>query len=288
VQLIERGYLYIAQPPLYKVTRNKKDQYLKDESARDAYDLRLAGEHCEILTGQTPPKRFAGEDLKAVLSKIITYRKRLEKGAARRDPRVIDAIVQATRMDESTLSDFDQLNEQIADLEPYLEAHTPDVMAHLKLERRDDPAHQSKKLVIKTEVNGSPRETVLDHAFLTGPEYRELCQIRDVAAQLGPAPYTVKFGEDEVQVKSLQELLNTVRRLATKGVSIQRYKGLGEMNPEQLWETTMNPQTRTLLQVRIEDAVESDDIFSLLMGEAVEPRREFIEKNALEAQNLDI
>ena len=138
----------------------------------------------------------------------------------------------------------------------------------------------------------------MDHAFLTSPEYAELVALREVFAQAGQktpgagpsgsAMYRVRFEESETSAKSVQEVLTAVRADASRGLSIQRFKGLGEMNPEQLWDTTMNPETRTLLQVRVEDAVESDDIFALLMGEAVEPRREFIEKNALDVQNLDI
>ena len=113
--------------------------------------------------------------------------------------------------------------------------------------------------------------------------------MRDAFDSLGPAPYTVRMGEeDEIVVHSVQQVLAAALEDAQKGLNIQRYKGLGEMNPEQLWETTMDPNRRTLLQVKVDDAVESDEIFSLLMGEAVEPRREFIERNALDVQNLDI
>jgi DNA gyrase subunit B len=162
------------------------------------------------------------------------------------------------------------------------------VLSQFKVFRKDDPEHQAKKLVFRTEVNGSPKETVLDHAFLSSPEYRELLALREAFDSLGPAPYTVKIDDEEQVAPSVQQVLDIALNDAQKGLNIQRYKGLGEMNPEQLWETTMDPNRRTLLQVKVDDAVESDEIFSLLMGEAVEPRREFIEKNALEVQNLDI
>ncbi len=173
-------------------------------------------------------------------------------------------------------------------MQAYLASRSPEVLAQLQVFRKDDPEHQAKKLVFRTEVQGSPKDTVLDHAFLSGPEYRELLTLRDAFSALGPAPYRVKLGEETFVAQTAQEVLAMARKDASKGLSIQRYKGLGEMNPEQLWDTTMNPNTRTLLQVRVQDGVESDEIFSLLMGEAVEPRREFIEKNALEVQNLDI
>jgi DNA gyrase subunit B len=170
----------------------------------------------------------------------------------------------------------------------WLKVRYPEVLAQLRSFRKDDPEHQAKKLVFRTEVNGSPKETVLDHAFLSSPEYAELLNLRRTFELLGPSPWTVKLEEGERTALRVQDVLASVLADASRGLSIQRFKGLGEMNPEQLWETTMNPDSRTLLQVRVEDAVESDEIFSLLMGEAVEPRREFIEKNALDVQNLDI
>ena len=163
------------------------------------------------------------------------------------------------------------------------------MLAQLKVFRKDDPEHQAKKLVFRTEVNGAPKETVLDHAFLSSPEYaraaRPPASLRRARAR---AVHGEARGRRSGSRCTVQEVLAAVLADASRGLAIQRYKGLGEMNPEQLWETTMNPAPATLLQVRVEDAVESDEIFSLLMGEAVEPRREFIEKNALDVQNLDI
>jgi DNA gyrase subunit B len=285
-ELLQRGYLYIAQPPLYKVTRNKKEIYLKDESARDAYDLDLARDHAQVLTAQG--RAVEGEELRQLLGKIISYQDRLKKLSVRRDMRVLDALVQAARIEADTLLDKDRLEEEAAKMIAYLEAHAPEVAGRLEIFRKSDPEHQSKKLVFRTEVNGSPKESVLDHAFLSSPEYRDLLAMKEAFAPLGPAPYTVKFDDESVQARTVQEVLAAVRQGVSKGLNIQRYKGLGEMNPEQLWETTMDPARRTLLQVKVEDTVEADEIFSLLMGEAVEPRREFIEKNALDVQNLDI
>ena len=284
-ELITNGYLYIAQPPLYKVTRNKKDTYLKDDDAKNEYLMRIAGERIKVVTLSG---ELTGQALQDLLQKVITYKQRLDKLGIRRDPRIIDALVQATSIDSETLMDLEKLNDEVEKMHPYLEARSPDVLAQLEMVRKSDPEHQSKKLVFRSEVNGSPRETVLDHAFLSSPEYKEMLTLRDAFTALGPAPYVVKFGDEEVQAHSAQDVLNAALNDAEKGLSIQRYKGLGEMNPEQLWETTMDPARRTLLQVKVDDAVESDEIFSLLMGEAVEPRREFIEKNALYVQNLDV
>jgi DNA gyrase subunit B len=284
-ELIANGYLYIAQPPLYKVTRNKKDQYLKNERALDEYLLQIAAERAKVVTETTS---ITGTDLKTLMEQVITYQGRLEKMASRRDPRIVDALVQATTIDESTLLDIDTLNAQVEKLSEYLGARFPDVVSQLKVFRKDDPEHQAKKLVFRTEVNGAPKESVLDHAYLSSPEYRDLVHLRKAFDALGKAPFTVRIEDGDIVTHSVQEMLAAIRREAAKGLNIQRYKGLGEMTAIQLWETTMDPGTRTLLQVRVDDGVVADEMFSLLMGEAVEPRREFIEKNALDVQNLDI
>ncbi|HEX8697609.1 MAG TPA: DNA topoisomerase (ATP-hydrolyzing) subunit B [Myxococcaceae bacterium] len=284
-ELLERGYLYIAQPPLYKVTRNKKDMYVKDERALNEYLLKIAAEHSRVVT---PAGELGGSELKSLLERVITYEEKLEKQAKRRDARVVDALVQAARVTADTLVDDATLNAEVERMYSYFRTRMPDVLGRVKHERRDDPEHHTKKLVFHTEVNGSMRETVVDHAFLSSPEYLELVGLREVFTGMGRPPYTVKLEGGELTAYSVQEVLAAVRKDAQKGLGLQRYKGLGEMNPEQLWDTTMNPATRTLLQVQLKDAVESDEVFSLLMGEAVEPRREFIERNALDVQNLDI
>jgi len=284
-ELIQSGYLYIAQPPLYKVTRNKKDMYVKDQRALDEYLLRIASEHSRVVTANG---ELGGLELRSLLEKVLAYEERLEKLASRRDARVVDALVQNCLLSASTLTDEAALNEQVALMRVDLKNRMPDALGRLEALVVADPETQTKKLLVRTDVNGGLRQSVFDHAFLSSPEYQELVNLRDAFKALGQAPYTVKVGDGEVKALSVQEVLAAVRKDAQKGLGLQRYKGLGEMNPEQLWDTTMNPTTRTLLQVRVEDAVESDEIFSLLMGEAVEPRREFIERNALDVQNLDI
>jgi len=288
-ELISRGYLYVAQPPLYKVTRGKKELFLKDQRALDEHLMRIGVDRCAVVASeQDGEAEIRGNELRSLLEAIRVYEERLGKLARRRDPRILDALVQAARVDETTLLDMDRLNAEVEKVHAWLRERYPEVLVQLKAFRKDDPEHQAKKLVFRTEVNGSPKETVLDHAFLSSPEYGELLDLRRTFDTLGSAPWTVKLEEGERVALRVQDILAAVLADASRGLAIQRFKGLGEMNPEQLWETTMNPDSRTLLQVRVEDAVESDEIFSLLMGEAVEPRREFIEKNALDVQNLDI
>jgi DNA gyrase subunit B len=152
----------------------------------------------------------------------------------------------------------------------------------------EDAEHNCFKLVVTTRANGTGYQTVIDREFLSTPEFREIKKLFGEMAGIGMPPYSIEDGDDKAHLKSLGAILSYVMEGGKKGQYIQRYKGLGEMNPEQLWETTMNPDTRVLLQVRIEDAVEADQIFSTLMGDEVEPRRKFIEDNALTVRNLDI
>jgi DNA gyrase subunit B len=154
-------------------------------------------------------------------------------------------------------------------------------------ERKPDLAHSSKKYVLKTEVNASPRNTEIDTDFLSGREYLDLIGLKESLKQLGSAPYVLEVDDKKVTAQTWQQLLKLALDDAQSGLAIQRYKGLGEMNPEQLQETTMDRTRRTLMQVKVSDAVEAETIFSTLMGDEVEPRRLFIERNALNA-TLDV
>ena len=158
--------------------------------------------------------------------------------------------------------------------------------AHFQAEA--DPAHSARRLVISSEVHGSPRKTVIDTGFLTSPEYKELHAVKEAFAALGAGPWRLDIGGTVTEVSTWQAILKQALDDAQSGITMQRYKGLGEMNPEQLWETTMDPTIRTLLQVRAEDHTEADQMFTTLMGDQVEPRRKFIEDNALDVKNLDV
>ncbi|GMU60011.1 MAG: type 2 topoisomerase subunit B [Myxococcaceae bacterium] len=287
-ELIEKGFVYIAQPPLYKVTRGKKDVYCKDEEAKNDFLLSIAGERTQLI--RRDRSQLKGKELEALLQKVISYEAHLEKLALRKDARVVDALVQATSLSPEMLKDPDAAEEQLDGMLEYLEARHPELVEWLEkntVGRMDDPEHSAKKYILKTEVHGSPRETVIDTAFLTSPEFRLLAELKLSFASFGAAPYTLQVDEESFTAQTYQEVLKRALDDAQKGLSIQRYKGLGEMNPEQLQETTMDPKVRTLLQVKVSDAVEAEGLFSLLMGEEVEPRRVFIEENALHA-NLDV
>ncbi len=296
-ELIEKGFVYIAQPPLYKVTINKRDRYLKDDDARSDFLLDRAAERAvlELKDGE-----LTGEALKKLLKKVTTYDKRLERMALRKDMRVVDAIVQAANFTPEILKDTeatvkDEEGELISRaqaefnaVQGYLEERHPDIIDRMRVERRDDPQHSSKKFVIKSDVNGAFRETVLDTDFLNSAEVRELMTLKESFKAFGPAPYTLRIGDETRTAFTYQEVLNLAYDEALKGLYIQRYKGLGEMNAEQLAETTMDPKTRTLLQVKVKDVVEAQDIFTKLMGDDVDRRRDWIEKESVRVVNLDI
>jgi DNA gyrase subunit B len=281
-----KHHLYIAQPPLYRVAKGKKEIYLKDDTALDAHLLNLGTEGA-IVRGQGGAE-ITRDQLKSLLDKVLQYRRLLGKVDKRRDGRVVDAVLSATEIDAQALRSPPVLAAQAKALQAALaRAQSGETLA---LQIAEDPEHGCQKIVVRLGHNGAMRETAVDHVLLSGPDFAELQRLRREFAQLGKAPYemTTKDGGAGQAAQNPIELVDIVKRVASKGLEIQRYKGLGEMNPEQLWTTTMDPATRTLLEVHADDMAEAELMFTTLMGDAVEPRREFIEKHALDATNLDI
>jgi len=283
-QVIEKGYLYIAQPPLYRVSKGKKERYIKDQETMDEYLLGLGTEKAKLTAGETVVE---GEDLTNLSRKAIAYRSMLSRVDRRRDSRIVDAAVRLGDLDLTLLRHHEQVKEQVQKIfDRAQKAHPELIVRHAKIER--DEEHGCDALVYQTIVSGAPRETRLDFNYLSGAEWGEMTSLYGAIAELGAGPYKLEAADGEREVPDVFSMVDVLKQSATQGQSIQRYKGLGEMNPEQLWETTMNPANRTMLQVRVDDAVEADEIFSILMGDAVDPRREFIERHALDVQNLDI
>jgi DNA gyrase subunit B len=289
--LIERGYLYIAQPPLFKVKRGKTERYVKDERDLEVYLLDLALANVEVVPGGAPTP-LPEEALRRLLGHASQYRLLLDRLDQRSlDTRVIDAAVWSGAPRERDLADEAGLRERVAPGidERVREANGQDVTPDWTVD--PDPEHGGFRLVAETWREGKRLVTPLDTDFLRSSDFHRLVELAEQMASIGVAPFRVRRSggdEGETAVGDAVALLAKLRGIGEKGLSIQRYKGLGEMNPDQLADTTMNPESRTLLQVRIPDAVEADEAFTTLMGEDVEPRREFIEKNALDVQNLDI
>lgn len=290
--LVERGYLYIAQPPLYKISKGKRETYLKDDAALDSFLLDQATRSMHVFTGtgNGDEEPIPAPAVKNAALSFLSYQKLLARMRKRRDPRVVDALVRGAEISTDMMHDGDALKGAVESTESFLEHHYPEVLpveGALRPDRDGDTGGFC--VVLTTRHNGAPVETVINKQLVGSPEMAELRHQHERMRTLGEPPFVLRSDKGQLGTyESVDELVKALLESARKGQSIQRYKGLGEMNPEQLWETTMNPETRNMLQVRVDDAVEADEIFTVLMGDAVEPRRDFIEKNALDAMNLDI
>jgi DNA gyrase subunit B len=275
-ELIERGHLYIAQPPLFKVKHGKSQTYLKDEPSLDAFLLERAAQNrrVRLASGQ----EFEGTKLAHLVGKMVTVGKLLERIVRRGVPRdLTEQLLRDHIKDPESFSDKDRL---LALIKPLRERGV-DVL----LER--DEEHGVFEIVFALSGNGHVWEVRVGDDFVGSAEYRALYSGYEEIRELDQPPLTVVDG-GETTISSREALVEHILAEGKKGIAMSRYKGLGEMNAEELWETTMDPATRTLLQVRLEDDEVAENIFTTLMGDAVEPRRQFIEENALNVRNLDI
>jgi DNA gyrase subunit B len=277
--VIDKGYLYIAQPPLFKVAEGKKETYLKDEKEMSKFLLARIGDD-RSLTSEMSGASASGGKLVALLEKMEEYRGHVGKLANRGIPEgLVRALLDRGMVSKSDFSDRKKV-EDLAKAVRVFDFERAEVVA--------DEEHSGWVLELVQRVNGVPRSARIDAEFVGAFEMR---RIRDAGKSIGgflDGPYVVTRNGETERHQTLPAVVDAIYESAKKGLVINRYKGLGEMNPEQLWQTTMNPETRRLLQVAIEDGVEANEVFSILMGDAVEPRREFIEKNALNVRNLDI
>ena len=286
-ELIEQGYIYIAQPPLYKVKKGKTERYLKDDASLEDYLIEL-GTDDVTLRAQGDETGITGVPLKNVVKRVRRLERILDIVERQHKNRhVIATLIRDERMSPEVLADKPALEQLVADVTTRLKQNHPD-LEPLTIDILEDPEHACYQINARSRMNGSSQHTVVDQPFCLTPEFEELRRMGKDLRAVGNPPFVVVEGDKQTQTITLREAVAHIIAQARKGLDIQRYKGLGEMNPEQLWETTMNPETRTLLQVKIEDAYEADEIFSTLMGDEVEPRRKFIEDNALNVRNLDI
>jgi DNA gyrase subunit B len=277
-EVIERGHLYIAQPPLFKITEGKNEIYMKNEGTFNRYLMDRAIAKSEVLI-KTMNKKLPEKRLALLLEKIFLFTDLVQRVQKKGYPRsLLDVLLRNGIRNQSIFED----KVKIADLQKKLRKNGFDVF-----DLYWDEEHNLYGFEV-LESNGKETRTRVDWDLIASVEYRHLFQIYKEIQEIAPPPYLLMEKGKEVTIDQEEGLLQSLNQLGKEGVSIQRYKGLGEMNPEQLWETTMNPETRTLLKVRVEDAVEADEIFSILMGDEVEQRRHFIEENALYVQRLDI
>ncbi len=287
-EIVDRGWLYIAQPPLYKVKRGKKEQYLKDENAMDAFLLSEGTADAKIsFEGGI---ELNGEVLRGWLGDVERYTRGLSLIDHHFDARVVDSALrmlpdtdaEAVIKDEKTAKDF------AGRLEAYLLEFEPEVQP-LEITVGRDREHGCGRIEVKSHQGGRSRTTIFDGETIRLPEFHRLLKAYGKLLIPGSGPYAYTYGGEVLASSERpQIMLTAVRERGGKGVVVQRYKGLGEMNPEQLWETTMDPKNRVLLRVEAKDAFAADEMFTILMGDEVKPRREFIEEHALSARNLDI
>ena len=286
-ELVERGHIYIAQPPLYKIKVGKEERYIKDDDAMQATMMTLALRDASLLLPEgAAPVEGSLTELAALYLKARSVVDRLSRIL---DETVLTAVLHGVALDLSSNEAAISTSQQLTD---WLAKHLPAGAVTPKIFAEFNNAQETWSIRVERHHHGNLKHCVIDHDFVHGEDHRIIALASQRLSSATPAGTKVQRGTGEQakqhEVASFSEAMDWLMKEAERGLSKQRYKGLGEMNPEQLWETTMNSETRTLLQVKIEDAIAADAIFTTLMGEEVEPRRLFIESNALRVANLDV
>ncbi len=276
--LLEKGYIYVAQPPLYKVKSGKEERYLKDEHELKQHQLRRALHGASLLPGGDAAP-LVGDALEKIASDYLMTEAVIERLSAAMDSAVLHSML---GMPKISLADKDGATHAAKEFHAALVPNPP------KTHIERDPTSDGWRLRLEKVVHGNKVESVIDHAFLESGDYTQILRTAQTLTGLIQTDAQVKRGEAARSIKTFRDGLEWLLAEAKGSMAIQRYKGLGEMNPEQLWETTMDPTKRILLRVQIEDAISAGETFSTLMGDEVEPRRQFIERNAHGVSNLDV
>jgi DNA gyrase subunit B len=283
--LIERGHIYIAQPPLYKIKKGKQEHYVKDDIELNALLLSTAIDGAALhVNADAPP--LSGLGLETLARQYVEVQGIVRRWARRYDERFLEQLLYVPKLPTEAFDRVDALKDWCRNLE--LKLNTLDDVSRRYRIAVHTLAGGGHRIDLQRFEHGLSSEKHVPREFFDSAEYLRIAELAQTLSDLmGPGAY-VRRGEERQEVASFKVAMTWLFEQAKKGQTIQRYKGLGEMNADQLWDTTINPETRRLMQVRIEDVVAADDIFTTLMGDAVEPRREFIEKNALQVSNLDI
>ena len=285
-ELIDKGYIYIAQPPLFKVKKGKTERYLKDEAALNEYLSDLAVEDVAVYL-ESAQDFVTGRRLLPILKKLIGFENLLAKFRKKQhETGILRAFLDEPTLDRDLLKNSAGLKKVIASAKKALASAYP--KSEITIETAVEEEHQSQKIICRVPISGMVHSVEITHDMVGSADFRELQRLAPSAIGLGRPPYKMKAADEVSEYPGTAELVRAILETGKKGLGLQRYKGLGEMNPEQLWQTTMNPETRTLLQVKLEDIAGVEDIFSTLMGDEVEPRRNFIQAHALEVRNLDV
>ena len=285
-ELIERGYVYIAQPPLYKVKKAKQEQYVKDDAELSTHLLQAALDGAALTTGDAAAP-LTGAALEELARSYMAVMAMIQRLSRRYDSLLLEQLIYHPSLSDSLLRDPAGLSKWANRLVRRLNARQSGHSVYeAVIEAREDSEGYS--VMITRRAHSIVRQARLTAEFFNAPEYAALTQFGARLSGLFERNAVVQRGERTQSVDDFGAVMDWLLEEAKRGQHIQRYKGLGEMNPDQLWETTMNPESRRLLQVRIEDAVAADEVFTTLMGDQVEPRRDFIEQNALDVLNLDV
>lgn len=280
-ELIERGYIYIAQPPLYKLTQKKKEQYLKDDREMKKYLLSIVEEKGSLTVEDG--QKYENKSLKNLVETFLLANENYEKLTKRYEVKFLDALGYVERINPEELEDENKSRKVISVLNEHF-AKSTDKLIQLRAEYNKE----NENVVIIRSQYGIEERSEVQKSFFGGKEYDSILKQAEFIASLDGKNLTINWGESESIFTNIQEAVQFIMAKVKQGFYIQRYKGLGEMNPEQLWETTMDPTVRRLLKVNVEDAVDADEAFSTLMGDQVEPRRDFIVANAFSVSNLDV
>jgi DNA gyrase subunit B len=285
-ELIERGHLYIAQPPLYKVKKGKQERYVKDDNELNKHLLEAALQDAQLMVNAAAPP-ISGQAFEDLAGRYLAVMATIERLARRVPTAALEAMIYMPPLAPEDLTDADKARSWFGELQRRVSREDSGATRYDIRVEKEESSDGYSAIIIETAHSVSNMR-VLHAEFFDSGEYRAIVELgRQLDGLLGEGAH-VRRGERRAEIKSFKEALDWIMDEAKRGQHIQRYKGLGEMNPEQLWETTMNAESRRLLQVNIEDAVAADEIFTTLMGDQVEPRRDFIEKNALSVANLDV
>jgi DNA gyrase subunit B len=286
-ELVERGHIYIAQPPLYKVRKGKQEQYLKDEAELKAYQTQVALDGASLHVNANAPG-IADDSLETLANKYNRAYTIISRMARLYPTELLEAMIFTSRLQEEKLKERETVEQWTAELKEKLSEQHPGLAENFVLDVKADEERYIFLPIASLNLHGLEKKFIFNQDFFHSGEYSALAELGEMLEGLIEEGAYVQRGERSQPVKSFGEAMDWLTRDAMKGHYLQRYKGLGEMNPEQLWDTTMNPETRRMLQVTIDDAIGADQLFNTLMGDQVDPRREFIEENALAVQELDI
>jgi len=285
-ELIEHGYVYIAQPPLFKYKKGKKEIYLKDEKELEAFLIDNSVSDATVKVGGNVIDK---EEAVKIVNKFTNYSRTLVSYDNHFDTELLRHMIEDSKIDSEVLKDRAKLDAEIEKLNACLKAIENETLKTYTFNVEEDVEHQSHQIFIEVKTSSRNKKFKLSTYFLDSPEYADLRNSFDGISKYTKEKFSVEKEKTGLtEFENIKDFSDFMIQDAKQGAYIQRYKGLGEMNPEQLWETTMNPENRTLLQVKIEDTIEADQVFSVLMGDQVEPRRQFVEQNALNVRNLDV